>query len=472
VNNKDDLILDKMTEQTNNNESSNEELSPTSYNAEAVAAEGTPLIEKRVLPERVALKELQTKTMAEVVAFCQEVGWRVNPALKKLELVHYVIGWLSNQGVMIEVEGIVDIIDSNHGMLRYTYNNLAFTPSDLYIGLMLIKKYSLRSGQKIKGFLKNPRRRGTALELTEMTHIEDVEAELWQPCEFFEKLTAAFPDQRLILESVKSSEAYSDSARMIDLLSPLGKGQRGLICASPRSGKTVLMKDIAKAIVRNHPEVHLIVLLLDERPEEVTDIEEGILGCDVYSSTFDESSYRHTQLAELVLERAKRLVELGKDVMILLDSLTRLSRGYNALSGGKGRIMSGGMDSKAMAKPKRFFGSARKVEEGGSLTIVATALVETESRMDELIFEEFKGTGNMEIMLDRELAELRVYPAIHLQKSGTRRDDLLFHPDEFKRVTALRRQLVQMPMIEGVESLLKNIKRTSNNAEILLTGLK
>jgi transcription termination factor Rho len=258
----------------------------------------------------------------------------------------------------------------------------------------------------------------------------------------------------------------------MDLVAPLGKGQRGLINASPRSGKTMLLKDIAKSIVQNHKEITLIILLLDERPEEVTDFEESVSGCEIYSSTFDESPKRHSQLAELVRERACRLVEAGKDVVILLDSLTRLARGYNALSGGKGRTMSGGMDAKAMAKPKKFFGAARNVEEGGSLTIIASALVETESKMDELIFEEFKGTGNMEATLDREISERRIFPALHVLKSGTRRDDLLYHPDEFRRVMAIRKQLAQVPAVEALELLIRNINRTGNNAEILLTGLK
>ncbi len=242
--------------------------------------------------------------------------------------------------------------------------------------------------------------------------------------------------------------------------------------ASPRSGKTILLKDVAKSIKINHPEISLIVLLLDERPEEVTDFEESVANCDIYSSTFDESPKRHTQVAELVSERARRLVEMGKDVVILLDSITRLARGYNALQGGKGRTMSGGMDAKALMKPKKFFGAARNVEEGGSLTIIATALVETESKMDDLIFEEFKGTGNMEISLDREMAERRIYPAIHVTRSGTRKDDLLYHPDEFKRIGMIRRQLAAVPAIEALETLIKNLHRTKSNAELLLSGLK
>jgi transcription termination factor Rho len=299
--------------------------------------------------------------------------------------------------------------------------------------------------------------------------VEGVDIEKWETPEHFDKLTAMFPTERIIMETPKEA---SISARVVDLVAPLGKGQRGLICASPRSGKTMLLKEIAKSIIANHKEIELLILLLDERPEEVTDFEETVAGGQIFASTFDESPKRHSQLAELVSERAKRLVESGKDVVILLDSLTRLARGYNSLAGGKGRTMSGGMDAKALAKPKKFFGAARNVEEGGSLTILATALIETESRMDEVIFEEFKGTGNLEITLDREISERRIYPAIHVLKSGTRRDDLLYHPDEFRRVTQIRKQLAAVPAVEAIELLIKNINRTRNNAEVLLTGLK
>jgi len=333
----------------------------------------------------------------------------------------------------------------------------------------VLRKYNLRCGQRVAGIAKAPKDKEKYAAIDRLTEVEGVPVEQWEAPGPFDKLTALFPSQRIILETPK---APSVSARVVDLVAPLGKGQRALIVASPRSGKTMLLKEVARSIVINHPEVSLIVLLLDERPEEVTDFEETVSGCEIYSSTFDESPKRHTQVAELVSERAKRLVEQRKDVVILLDSITRLSRGYNSMTGGKGRTMSGGMDAKAMAKPKKFFGAARNVEEGGSLTIIATALVETESRMDDLIFEEFKGTGNMEINLDREMAERRIYPAIHVTKSGTRRDDLLYHPEEFKRSGMIRRQLASVPAIEALESLIRNISRTKSNAELLLAGLK
>jgi transcription termination factor Rho len=306
------------------------------------------------------------------------------------------------------------------------------------------------------------------MALDQVMGIEGIPVEAWQEPKHFDQLTALFPDRRILLENQKTK---SVSARAVDLIAPLGRGQRGLIVAAPRTGKTILLKEIAMAIRANAPEVHLIVLLVDERPEEVTDLKQ-CLDCEIFSSTFDEPPTRHVQVAELVSERAKRLVELKKDVVILLDSITRLARGYNALQPGKGRIMSGGVEAKALLKPKKFFGAARNVEEGGSLTILATALVETESRMDDVIFEEFKGTGNMELHLDRTLVEKRVYPAIHILKSGTRRDDLLYHPDEFQRVSMLRKKLAQLPAIEAMEVFLQNLKATRSNAELLLTALR
>jgi transcription termination factor Rho len=263
----------------------------------------------------------------------------------------------------------------------------------------------------------------------------------------------------------------SPCVRAVDLLTPLGRGQRGLIVAPPRVGKTILLKQIAKAIRKNHPEIVLIILLVDERPEEVTDLEREV-DCQIYSSTFDEPPVRHVQVAELVNERAKRLVEQHQDVVVLLDSITRLARGYNSLVKGKGRTMSGGVESKALLKPKRFFGAARNVEEGGSLTILATALIETGSRMDEVIFEEFKGTGNMELHLDRSLVEKRLYPAIHINQSGTRRDDLLYHPEEWERVKLLRKTMAALPPLEAMEWLIKNLHATKTNAELLLAGLR
>jgi transcription termination factor Rho len=313
-----------------------------------------------------------------------------------------------------------------------------------------------------------PGQRGKFFSLEGVTRVEGKTAEDWSEPTDFEKLTPQFPQGRIILENPKTS---SITVRAVDLLAPLGRGQRGLIVAPPRVGKTILLKEIAKAIRVNHPDIVLILLLVDERPEEVTDLEREV-DCQIYYSNFDESVQRHVQVAEMVMERAKRLVEMKHDVVLLLDSITRLSRGYNNLQPGRGRIMSGGVEAKALIKPKKFFGSARNVEEGGSLTVLATALTETGSRMDELIFEEFKGTGNMELHLDRALQEKRLYPAIHPLLSATRREELLYHPDEWERVLMLRKTMASLPPLEAMEKLIDNLHATKTNAELLLSGLR
>jgi len=437
----------------------------------APAAEARAESESKVqppFPEFASVNELQNRTLGALQVLAAELGWRVNGSRSKHQLVFELLSWMLQHGTRIEAEGFLDMQPESYGLLRYPAYNFTPLPEDIFIPIFAIKKFQIRPGQRLKISLKIPREKEKFLAMDRILEVEGMAVDAWQPLQDFEKLTATFPSQRLILETPKEA---SVSSRVMDLIAPLGKGQRALIVASPRSGKTMLLKDVARSIIINHKEVNLIILLLDERPEEVTDFEDTV-DTEIYSSTFDESPKRHSQVAELVLERAKRLVEQGKDVVILLDSITRLARGYNALQGGKGRTMSGGMDSKALMKPKKFFGAARKVDEGGSLTIVATALVDTESRMDELIFEEFKGTGNMEVSLDREIAERRIYPAIHVLKSGTRRDDLLYHPDEMKRVAVIRKQLASVPAYEAIEFLLKNIERSGSNAELLLSGLK
>jgi transcription termination factor Rho len=313
-----------------------------------------------------------------------------------------------------------------------------------------------------------PRDREHGLVVDEILSIEDILSSEWQPPLEFDKLTPLFPNRRVFLETPRDSEL---SARAVDLVAPLGMGQRGLIAAPPRAGKTILLQTLARSIRINHPQAALILLLVDERPEEVTDMRRT-LDCEIYASTFDEPVARHVQICESVANRAQRLVELGRDVIILLDSITRMARAYNNLQPGKGRTMSGGVDAKALAKPRKFFGAARNTEEGGSLTILGTALIETKSRMDDLIFEEFKGTGNMELHLDRSIAEMRIFPAIQIVKSGTRRDELLLHPDEYERILMLRRQLSELPAAEAMEILVSNLQHTRSNAELLLTGLR
>jgi transcription termination factor Rho len=419
-------------------------------------------------PRALDLNQLQTLSSEELAPIAREFGLHLHPARSRhhhiVDLVRAALG----RGSTVTVEGFLDQVGDSFGLLRSPQLNFLPVPEDVCVPRAIIQRFQLRPAQQIAGMLRLPRDREKGLVLDQVMTIEGQPAQQWKAPIDFEKLTPQFPQGRIMLEN---PETNSISARAVDLLAPLGRGQRGLIVAPPRVGKTILLKEIAKAIRVNHPEIVLILLLVDERPEEVTDLKREI-DCQIYHSNFDESVHRHVQVAELTLERAKRLVELKKDVVILLDSLTRLSRGYNNLQPGKGRIMSGGVEAKALIKPKKFFGSARNIEESGSLTILATALIETGSRMDELIFEEFKGTGNMELHLDRALQEKRLYPAIHVLQSATRREDLLYHPDEWERVQLLRKAMAALPPIEAMEKLIENLEATKTNAELLLSGLK
>lgn len=419
------------------------------------------------VPEFVDLNQLHDRPLAELHREAVAAELRVAGLRSKHQLIFELVTYYGLRGSKIEAEGVLEHDGSGYGFLRWIKYSFAPLPDDIYISQNIIRDLGLRPGVKVRCTVRVPKAREKYFAADEIISIEDIPAADWKPPVPFDKLTALFPKDRIILETQKNA---SLSARIADLIAPLGKGQRGVIVAPPRGGKTILLKEFASAIRKNYPEIELIVLLLDERPEEVTDFREAI-DVPVFSSTFDENPKRHIQVAEMVGHRAKRLVELGKDVVILLDSLTRLSRGYNQTQGG-GRIMSGGVGSKALEKPGRFFSAARNVEEGGSLTIIATALIETENRMDEVIFEEFKGKGNMEIALDREMVEKRIFPAIHILKSGTRNDEKLYHPDEFKRITMLRRELAQLPAVEAMEVLIRNIQNTGSNPELLLKGLK
>ena len=401
-------------------------------------------------------------------ALARDFDLRLHPARSRHYQIVDLIRVALQRGATVTTEGFLDQVADSFGLLRWPELNFLPVPEDICVPRATVEQFRLRPGQQLSGTIRLPREREKSLILDEVRTIEGQPASEWGEPTDFDKLTPQFPQGRIMLENPKTN---SISARAIDLLAPLGRGQRGLIVAPPRVGKTILLKEIAKAIRVNHPDIVLILLLVDERPEEVTDLEREI-DCQIYHSNFDESVQRHVQVAELVLERAKRLVELKKDVVVLLDSLTRLSRGYNLLQSSKGRIMSGGVEAKALIKPKKFFGSARSVEEGGSLTILATALIETGSRMDELIFEEFKGTGNMELHLDRALQEKRLYPAIHVLQSATRREELLYHPDEWERVQLLRKTMAALPPIEAMEKLIDNLHATKTNAELLLSGLR
>ena len=360
--------------------------------------------------------------------------------------------------------GILEVLEDGFGFLRSPHYNYLPCPEDIYVSPSQIRRFGLRTGDLVEGEIRTPKDKERFFALLKVDIINSAEPEQGKRRVPFEQLTPLFPDQRLRLE-VEPKEV---GMRVMDLLTPIGMGQRGLIVAPPRTGKTVLMQKIANSISENNPEVKLVVLLIDERPEEVTDMERTTKA-EVLASTFDEPPERHVQVAEIVIEMAKRMVECGQDVVILLDSITRLARAYNTLQPHSGKILSGGVDANALHKPKRFFGAARNIEDGGSLTIIATALVDTGSRMDEVIFEEFKGTGNMELGLDRALVEKRIFPAINVEKSGTRKEELLLHPDEIGRIWTLRKALNGVPAVEAMELLINRLKKTKSNAEFLMT---
>jgi transcription termination factor Rho len=434
--------------------------------ATANTAEGIP--ESSTLPASLDLNELQSLEPAEIDKLCRDFELRVHAGRSRHHLILDLLRAALGRRIPVTTLGFYDAAADSFGVLRWPRLNFLPVPEDVGIPRAFIQKFQLRPAQKISGTLRLPRDREKLIMLDEIKTIEGVPVDDWVAPTAFDNLTPLYPQGRIMLENAKTN---SISARAVDLLTPLGRGQRGLIVAAPRVGKTILLKEIAKAIRVNHPEIVLIILLVDERPEEVTDLQREV-DCDVYNSTFDENSKRHVEVAELVLERAKRLVEQRKDVVVLLDSITRLARGYNSLQTGKGRTMSGGVEAKALLKPKKFFGAARNCEEGGSLTILATALVDTGSKMDQVIFEEFKGTGNMELHLDRSLVEKRLYPAIHCLQSATRREELLYHPEEWERVQLLRKAMAALPPIEAMEKLIDNLHATKTNAELLLSGLR
>ena len=419
------------------------------------------------VPELCDVNELRALPLPELYSLLEALPIRIPPAATKAQLVFNLAFFYVKNGGRCVLSGIVEKGMQNFAMLRDPLRSFKNSADDAFIHGQMLEEFSIRNGQLLKVTLKEGKGREKNLAADEILEIDGIALEEFESPRHFDKLTAMFPDARFVLERGKEGPA---SVRVVDLIAPLGKGQRGLIVAPPRGGKTILLKQIAKSIQENHPESHLVILLLDERPEEVTDFEETV-DAVVYSSTFDESHMRHAQVSDLALERAKRLVEQGKDVVLLLDSLTRLARGHNSAIRG-GPVGSGGISSKALQQSRKFFNAARNCEEGGSLTILATALVETENRMDEVIFEEFKGTGNMEIKLDQELAEKRIWPAIHIPQSGTRNDDRLYHPDEMGRVLDIRRHLATLPIGDAIQLLLKNLDRTSTNAELLLSVLR
>jgi len=440
--------------------------SERNYAAETVASQelSPEEVAERETKPRLSINELSKMGMHELRNLAEQYGLNRDDLapMKKQELVYVILRAHTEHGGIIFASGALEILPDGYGFLRSPHNSYLPGPEDIYISPSQIRLFNLKTGDTIYGQIRSPKDNERFFALLRIESVNDDDTRVAQTRIPFENLTPLYPNEKLKLETV--STEYSN--RIIDLFSPIGKGQRALIVAPPKAGKTILMQKIANAITQNNPEVHLIVLLIDERPEEVTEMERSI-HAEVISSTFDEQPTRHVQVAEMVLEKAKRLVEHKKDVVIFLDSITRLARAYNQTVQTSGKVLSGGVDSNALFKPKRFFGAARNVEEGGSLTIISTALIETGSRMDEVIFEEFKGTGNMEIDLERKLAERRIFPAISIKKSGTRKEELLLTEEELQKIWVLRKVLAPMDDVECMELILDQMSKSKDNAAFL-----
>ncbi|MDW9587145.1 transcription termination factor Rho [Sinorhizobium meliloti] len=409
------------------------------------------------------LQELKNKTPTDLLAFAEELEVENASTMRKQELMFAILKMLAQQEIEIIGEGVVEVLQDGFGFLRSANANYLPGPDDIYISPSQIRRFSLKTGDTVEGPIRGPKEGERYFALLKVNTINFDDPEKIRHKVHFDNLTPLYPNERFKMElEVPTSKDLS--ARVIDLVAPLGKGQRGLIVAPPRTGKTVLLQNIAHSITANHPECYLIVLLIDERPEEVTDMQRSVKG-EVVSSTFDEPATRHVQVAEMVIEKAKRLVEHGRDVVILLDSVTRLGRAYNTVVPSSGKVLTGGVDANALQRPKRFFGAARNIEEGGSLTIIATALIDTGSRMDEVIFEEFKGTGNSEVVLDRKVADKRIFPAMDILKSGTRKEDLLVPRQDLQKIFVLRRILAPMGTTDAIEFLIDKLKQTKTNGD-------
>jgi transcription termination factor Rho len=413
--------------------------------------------------ESVKLNDLKKKPPAELLAMAEELEVEGASLLSKQELLFAILKELADRDVEIIGAGVVELLHDGFGFLRSPQSNYLPGPDDIYVSPQQIRKLGLRTGDTVEGQIRAPKDGERYFALVKVSSINFEDPERARHKVPFDNLTPLYPDKRLVMETADPTRK-DRSGRIIDIVAPIGKGQRGLIVAPPRTGKTVLLQNIAQSIAENHPECYLLVLLIDERPEEVTDMQRSVKG-EVISSTFDEPATRHVQVAEMVIEKAKRLAEHGRDVIILLDSITRLGRAYNTVVPSSGKVLTGGVDANALQRPKRFFGAARNLEEGGSLTIIATALIDTGSRMDEVIFEEFKGTGNSEIILDRKVADKRVFPAIDILKSGTRKEELLTEPKDLQKVYVLRRILNPMGAQDAIEFLIDKLKQTKNNGE-------
>ncbi len=412
------------------------------------------------MPE-MKLQDLKAKSPVELLSFAEELEVENANTLRKQELMFAILKQLANRETDIIGEGVVEVLQDGFGFLRSPDANYLAGPDDIYVSPSQIRRFSLRTGDTVEGQIRSPKEGERYFALLKVNTINFEDPDKARHKIHFDNLTPLYPTKRFVME-IENPTGKDLTARIIDLVAPLGKGQRALITAQPRTGKTVILQNIAHSIAANHPECFLIVLLIDERPEEVTDMQRSVKG-EVISSTFDEPATRHVAVAEMVIEKAKRLVEHGRDVVILLDSITRLGRAYNTVVPSSGKVLTGGVDANALQRPKRFFGAARNIEEGGSLTIISTALIDTGSRMDEVIFEEFKGTGNSEIILDRKVSDKRVFPAIDITRSGTRKEELLVPPDILKKMYVLRRILMPMGTVDAIEFLLDKLKHTKNN---------
>jgi|TARA_B110001452_G_scaffold131962_1_gene109627 transcription termination factor Rho len=412
------------------------------------------------------LQELKKKNPAELISEAEKLGIENPSTLRKQEILFAILKKLAEKNEQITAIGVLEVLQDGFGFLRAIESNYLPGPDDIYVSPSQIRRFGLRTGDSVEGEIRGPKDAERYFALLKVNKINYEDPEKVRNKIAFDNLTPLYPDERIKLEveSTKIEKKPDNTARLIDLVSPIGKGQRALIVSPPRAGKTIILQNVAQSITANHPECFLMVLLIDERPEEVTDMQRSVKG-EVVASTFDEPASRHVAVAEMVIEKAKRLVEHKKDVVILLDSITRLGRAYNAVIPSSGKVLTGGVDANALQRPKRFFGAARNVEEGGSLTIISTALIDTGSRMDEVIFEEFKGTGNSELILDRKVADKRIYPALDITRSGTRREELLFEKDDLSKMNVLRRIISPMGTMDGIEFLISKLKNTKNNAD-------
>ncbi len=411
--------------------------------------------------DQIKLQDLKSKSPTELLALAEENDIENASTMRKQDMMFAILKELAEQGVFIIGEGVVEVLPDGFGFLRSPDANYLPGPDDIYVSPSQIRRFSLRTGDTVEGDIRSPKDGERYFALLKVNSINFEDPDKIRHKVNFDNLTPLYPEERFLMEFDTPAEK-DRSSRIIDIVAPLGKGQRALIVAPPRTGKTVLLQNIAKSIAANHPECYLIVLLIDERPEEVTDMQRSVSG-EVVSSTFDEPAARHVQVAEMVIEKAKRLVEHGRDVVILLDSITRLGRAYNTVVPSSGKVLTGGVDANALQRPKRFFGAARNIEQGGSLTIISTALIDTGSRMDEVIFEEFKGTGNSEIVLDRKISDKRVFPSIDIMKSGTRKEELLIDKETLSKIYVLRRILNPMGTVDAIEFLLDKLKQTKTN---------